>query len=122
MLATIPDVESRLGRALDADEVARVDGLLGEASALVEAHTGRTFDPVPETVSIVASRMVARVLQMPDDGFNSESETLTAGPFSKNVKYVAGASGGSPWLTAVDRKMLRPFGRRRGGVFSVEFG
>lgn len=122
MLATLGDVETRLGRVLDDDEAARAGGLLGEASALVEAHVGRTFDPAPETVTIVVSRMVARVLQMPDEGFNSESATLTAGPFSKNVKYVAGASGGSPWLTAVDRKMLRPFGRRQGGVFSVELG
>lgn len=35
---------------------------------------------------------------------------------------LVGASGGSPWLTAVDRKMLRPFGARRGGIYSVELG
>lgn len=122
MLASIVDVEARLGRDISEDEVLRVDGLLEEASVLVESHLGREFDVVPAAVRLVVSRMVARVLEAPDDGFNSESASFTAGPFSKNVQYVAGASGGSPWLTAVDRKMLRPFGARRGGIYSVELG
>lgn len=122
MLATLGDVETRLGRVLDDDEADRAGGLLGEASALVEAHVGRTFNPVPETVTIVVSRMVARVLQSGVSDWNAESAQVAAGPFSQNVKYAHGGSGGAPWLTAVDRKMLRPFGRRRGGVFSVEFG
>lgn len=122
MLASIVDVEARLGRDISEDEVLRVDGLLEEASVLVESHLGREFEVAPAAVRLVVSRMVARVLEAPDDGFNSESASFTAGPFSKNVKYVAGASGGSPWLTAVDRKMLRPFGARRGGIYSVELG
>lgn len=120
MLATVEDVGARLGEPVGDADIPRVEGLIEEASALVEAHLGKTFEVVPDTVRIVVSRMVARVLQAPTDGFHTESSSFTAGPFSKNVKYSAGGSGGAPWLTAVDRKMLRPFGSRRGGVWSVE--
>ena len=123
MLATVNDVLARLGDFEDEVDTARVEALLEEATALVEAHLGRTFDePVPNTVRIVVSRMVARVLEAPTDGFHAESSSYTAGPFSKNVTYSAGASGGAPWLTSTDRKMLRAFGARRGGVWSVELG
>lgn len=122
MLATVNDVWARMGGDGDPDEAERIEGLLEEASALVEAHLGKTFDVVPDTVRIVVSRMVARVLETPSDGFHAESTSYSAGPFSKNVTYSAGASGGAPWLSAVDRKMLRAFGSRRGGVWSVELG
>lgn len=122
MLATIEDVEKRLGHEIEPEDEARVEGLLEEAAALVEAHVGKSFDVVPDVVRIVVSRMVARVLESPTDGFGAESSSYTAGQFSKNVTYTAGASGGAPWLTAVDKKMLRPFGGRRGGVYSVEIG
>ena len=118
MLASIVDVEARLGRDISEDEVLRVDGLLEEASVLVESHLGREFEVVQAAFRLVVSRMVARVLESPDDGFNSESASFTAGPFSKNVKYVAGASGGSPWLTTQDKTVLNRFRKRR-GFYSV---
>ena len=62
----------------------------------------------------------SRVLQAPTDSFGVESTSYSAGPFSQNRTYSQGASGGSPWLTAVDKKVLARFGRRRGGIFSVE--
>lgn len=121
MLADFEDVEARLGRELSDDEELRVGGLLEEASLLVESHTGREFDePIPNAIRVVVSRMVARVLQAPAETLGVESASYTAGPFSQNRTYSQGSSGGSPWLTAVDKKVLSRFGRRRGGITSVE--
>lgn len=123
MLADLADVEARIGRPLDEGELLRVEGLLQEASVLVESHTGREFaDPVPDSVSLVVSRMVARVLEAPAESLSADSTSYTAGPFNKSVHFSQGGSGGSPWLTAVDKKILARFTRRRGGLFSVEMG
>ena len=123
MLADVDDVEARLGRLLTDDEAARAEGLIEEASILVESHVGKAFEePIPGAVRVVVSRMVARVLQAPTDSYGVESTSYSAGPFSQNRTYSQGASGGSPWLTAVDKKVLARFGRRRGGIFSVELG
>jgi hypothetical protein len=42
-LATIEDVEDRLGRSLTESEAARVEALLQDASALVVSYTGQEF-------------------------------------------------------------------------------
>lgn len=42
-LATPDDLEARLGRNLTPDELARVEALLADASALVRSYTGRDF-------------------------------------------------------------------------------
>lgn len=119
-LASPTDVEARIGRALTEDEKSAVGGLLDEAAAMVEGYLGREVQaPVPKAVTIVVSRMVARVLESPTDGFAAESLQQTAGPFSHSVRFAAGASGGSPWLTAGDRMTLRRY-RRSGGVYSME--
>lgn len=121
MLATLDDVEKRLGHAVNPDDALRVDGLLEEASALVEAHVWGSFnDPVPDVVRIVVSRMVARVLEVPPETAQYESLNLTAGPFGRSATFGHGGSGGSPWLSAADKKLLRKFGGHRGGVWSVE--
>lgn len=122
MLANIEDVEKRLGFGVEPDEQVKVEGLLEEASALVEAHVGRVFTDVPDAVRIVTSRMVARVLVSPEETQTADSVSYGAQGFSKSLSYSHGGSGGAPWLTAVDKKMLRPYGGRRGGVYSVEMG
>lgn len=117
--ATVSDVEARLGDAIDPDEVKRVEDLIEEATVLVEGYLGSIPNPVPRAVRIVVSRMVARVLQAPDgDGFNAEQATYTAGPFSKNVQFTSGASGGAPWLTTADKTALRKVGGS-GGIYTV---
>lgn len=125
MLATVDDVQDRLGRVLTAQEVAEVEGLLVEASYLVTGYLRRVFaaGEVPGTVSTVVSRMVARTLTAPSETTHTESVSQTAGPFSTNVKYVS--SGGSPWLTRSDKITLAPFRTRkgrRGGIFSPQVG
>lgn len=120
-IATSTDVEKRLGRDLDEDELAMVEGLLEEAEILIEGHLGCIPVPVPRRVTVVASRMVARVLEQPDtEAFFAESVQHSAGPFSETKRYSTGASGGSPWLTAADKLALQR--KRGGGIYTIRIG
>lgn len=47
-LASPDDLEARLGRDLTAQEAARAEALLGDASAVVRAYTRQTFDLVTD--------------------------------------------------------------------------
>lgn len=122
-VATPTDVEKRLGRDLEDDELVVVEGLLEEAEVLVEGYLGRIPEPVPRRVSVVASRMVARVLEQPDaEAFYAESVQHSAGPFSETKRYSTGASGGSPWLTAADKQALRRVRVGGGGIYTIGIG
>jgi hypothetical protein len=52
-LATIEDVEARLGRVLDAGEDERVAALLDDASAAVRAYTGQGFTSEETTARLI---------------------------------------------------------------------
>jgi hypothetical protein len=112
------DVANRLRRALTSAEEEYVDAVIAEAQALVVAYLNRgeepfeTVEDVPSAVTVVTSRMVARVFQQ--DGQPIGAETLTAGPFA--TKYVAGANSGSPWLANTDKLTLRPHRRSMSSV------
>lgn len=122
-VATTDDVRTRLGRDLDEHELAIVDGLLEEAEVLIEGYLGEIPDPVPRRVTVVASRMVARVLSQPsEDAFFAESVQRSAGPFSETMRYSTGASGGSPWLTAADKQALRRARRGGSGIYNIGIG
>lgn len=122
-VATPTDVEKRLGRDLDDDELAVVEGLLEEAEVLIEGFLGVIPEPVPRRVTVVASRMVARVLEQPDDeAFYAESVQHAAGPFSETKRYSTGASGGAPWLTAADKQSLRHARAGGGGIYTIGIG
>lgn len=114
LLATLTDVTARLGGDLEPEKEGSALGLLEEASALVEGYLGRVPDPVPRAVSVVVSRMVARVLQAPAPSFSVDTISQSAGAFSQSQKFTTGASGGSPWLTAQDKTVLNRFRKRRG--------
>lgn len=109
-LATALDVEARLGRPLTPAETGLTPGLLDEASAIVVGEGYVIATPVPPTIAIVVSRMVARVLRSPEDADGLESTQLSAGSFQMTQKY-ADSSGG-PWLSKSDRQMLTPYRRR----------
>lgn len=125
-LATVADVEMRLGRTLTTSEAELADpGLIEEASALVEAHLNYVYtedDTIPSTVAIVVSRMVARVLKQEASGGvvpGVQQRSTTAGPFAQQSTFVAGASSGGPWLAASDKQMLKPH-RVGGGLIGVQ--
>lgn len=112
-LASDADVETRLGRTLTTDEAARVDGLLEEASVMVSGWVRVVPDPVPDAVTIVVSRMVARVFTAGGGAETGvESIQATMGPFQVNRGFSTDATSGGVWLTRQDKAMLRPVGSR----------
>lgn len=122
-IATPTDVEKRLGRDLHADEIDVVDGLLEEAEVLIEGYLGKIPQPVPRRITVVASRMVARVLEQPDaEAFYAESVQHAAGPFSETKRYSTGASGGAPWLTTADKQSLRQARSGGRGIYTIGIG
>lgn len=121
LLASLLDVEARLGRRLTAKEKTRSSGLLAEAGALVRGYLGGRPDPRDEDavddVALVASRMVARVIvreagQGPDQ---VESETIQFGPFGHTTSY--GRQQADVILMASDKAILKPY--RVGGGFTA---
>jgi hypothetical protein len=106
-LADQTDVELRLGRDLIEPEIARLTGLLEEASAMVAAYLGESFaGDVPDSVVIVVSRMVARVFNAPTDSQGVSAAQFTAGPYMLQQTFSDSAGGGGPWLSKSDRLIL----------------
>jgi Gp19/Gp15/Gp42-like protein len=79
-LASVSDLEARLGRTFAGDETTRALALLDDASALVRDVAGKTWinpdtgalQPVPGTIRWVVLRATERAVRNPD-GFSSES-------------------------------------------------
>jgi hypothetical protein len=122
-LATASDVERRLGRALTAEESARTQGLLAEASALVLGHLGSApnADEALDVVAIVVSRMVARVLEqagVTGGAFGATAMTDQIGDFSQSRSFAPGSTSGGPWLSKADKLALRQV--RDSGAFAVD--
>lgn len=118
ILATQADVEKRLGRELSDPELDRLDGLLEEASLLVEGYLGVVYSaddvvPVPEAVTVVVSRIVARAFTAPNQQLLPEgARSAAAGPY--NVSFADART--NLWLSKVDKLTLRNLG---GGFRSV---
>ena len=109
LLATIEDVQDRVGRTFSSDEAYQVSVLIDDASAIVLASFSSAATN-PAAVMVVAG-MVKRALTG-SDGVKSE----TVGPYS--VTY--DNAQGSLYLTAADRTLLG--GVTRGVVGSVRLG
>jgi hypothetical protein len=114
MLASSEDVAARLGRSLTIDEDDLVEGLLDEASVLVEGWLGCTPDPVPDGVRIVVSRVAARAIAAGGSGAEPglQSVEATMGVFQVNRGFSADVTSGGVWLTRNDKTTLRPFSCR----------
>lgn len=112
-LATPGDVEARLRRELAGDEADHIDSILEEASSMVtEFCRGKVFDPVPDAVRIVTSRVAARALLSPAGTGGVQSLTNQAGPqYAQTRVFTADSANGGVYLTAVDRKQLRRHAR-----------
>ncbi|AMT71976.1 MULTISPECIES: hypothetical protein [Mycobacteroides] len=117
-LADQSDVEARLRRDLTGDEIEWLPGVLDEASALVFAYCGdRVFDPVPDRVRIVTSRVAARALSARTD--SAAAVTNAAHVFSQTVTLNAEAANGGVWLTKADRLALQRWALA-GKAFSID--
>ncbi|HET6869848.1 MAG TPA: hypothetical protein VFH80_28300 [Solirubrobacteraceae bacterium] len=115
-LATLDDVQTRLGRPLTADERVRLPSLLDDATALVVGFTGQDFtSPYPTAVVGVVAKAAARVISAAASA-PAFAEQQQAGPFS--VRFNTNAASGDVWLTSADKTALRPY-RRSGGMTSV---
>lgn len=114
-LASSEDVVARLGRDLTPEEEERVEGLLDEASDLVVAWCrpdGTDFDVVPDPVTRVTARLVARVITSGVDNINLSAQTTVVGPYQRQNTFSADSTSGGPWLNRADKIKLKPFRQR----------
>ncbi len=117
-LANQDDVEARLRRDLTEYEIEWLPGVLEEASELVAAYCGDPdFEPIPDRVRIVTSRVAARALTGRTD--SATALTNAAHVFSQTVTLNPDASEGGVWLTKADKLALRRWSRA-GRAFSVD--
>jgi hypothetical protein len=110
-LATVEDMEARLGRAMtDATERARAQALLDDASALVRFETNQSYidpdtgDLVADLPDIVVTITVNAALRGWYNPAGIESAQLGA----VSVRY------GSAWLTNTEREQLALMTRGKG--------
>ncbi|MCB2412354.1 hypothetical protein LGT39_05765 [Demequina sp. TTPB684] len=113
------DVEARLERQLTTGEAEYIDGKIAEAQALVVGYMGcgetpyATVADVPATVTIVTSRIVARVIEQKADTtagtFGADQISNNVGPFGRQVSFSQGSRTNAPWLTKADREALNPY-------------
>jgi len=117
-LANQADVEARLRRDLTDAEIDWLPGVLEEASQAVYAVCGdRKFDPVPDRVRIVTSRVAARALTGRTD--SAAAVTNAAHVFSQTVTLTSDAAEGGVWLTKADKLALRRWAVS-GKAFSID--
>lgn len=106
-LATPVDVEKILGRPLTAEEQARVDSQLDEASDLALGYLGcPPPTPTPEAITRVVASMVAAVIERPKTQ-PANADSVNAGPYG--WKFTEGSTSGGPWLTASQKMRLKPY-------------
>jgi len=111
---TAADVKSRLRRDLTTEETTNATGLIAEADALIDAYLGVTepLNPIPSRVTVVSSQMVAAVLRQDERGgavIGATQTGFTAGPFAQQTTVAPGANTGGPWLSAVQKLMLKDY-------------
>lgn len=104
-LARLEDIEARLGRVFPEDERARPFAVLDDASALVRAEAGRTWNEpngivydIPEAILAVVMRVAIRAIENPE-GYVSES----GGDYS----YTRRGVEDGVYLTDRERKIIR---------------
>lgn len=76
-LASVTDIEDRLGRTLDVSESARVTALIGDAGVKVRNYTRQDFDHV--VGDVVTLRPVADVLRLPQRPVLNVTEVASIG-------------------------------------------
>lgn len=76
-LATPDDLKARLGRDLTEAEAARAQALLDDASAMIRAFTGQTFDLVEDDVIVL--RIQSGVVRLPQRPVTAVSSVVAVG-------------------------------------------
>lgn len=119
MWTTFDDVSSRwVGSTFPGDEML-VNALISDAEEIISAEFPRIQERINNeslsinTVKLVVSRMVSRLLRNPE-GLSSYQQTT--GPFSIGRNY--GSSSTDVWLSNEERALLSP--SNSGKAFSVD--
>lgn len=73
-LATVADVEARLGRSLSVDEIAKAEVLLEDASALVVSYTGQKFLPEQSVNLLRVKSKKVHLTQRPATAINGVTD------------------------------------------------
>ncbi|STZ73039.1 Gp14 [Mycolicibacterium fortuitum] len=104
-----------MGRADLAGDLPPLDGLLAEASDLVDGclYPSTAPTPTPGAITRVVAAMAAAVLARPST-LLPETQSLTADGFG--VTFTPGSGSPGPYLTAALKARLRPY---RLGMASV---
>lgn len=117
LLATVPELEARLGRELSENEMDRALAVLEDASALVRVEVGDTIwtdsvtlatdlAAVPSSVRSVVLRSAERAMRNPG-GYSSES----SGDYSFQRNAVQGSGA---YLTEAELKIIRKAAKKIG--------
>lgn len=93
-LATVDDLEARIGRELTPEEAARAEALLADASALVRGYTGRDFGLVEDDE--ITLRPVGTRVRLPQRPVHTVSRVVATGG-SDAVPDVALPVGAWTW-------------------------
>lgn len=103
--AEVTDIEARW-RTLDADEQARADTLIVDASAMLDALVDVREDDEAQAALLktVCCSMVIRAMSATADAFGVSNATVTAGPYSQTMTYAN--PSGDMYLTKMERRLL----------------
>lgn len=109
-LATVADMEARIGRAIEGDEnVARANALLADASALVRFEANRTWvDAETGELVGVPDYVVTLTVNAALRGWYNPAGIESAQLGAVSVRY------GSAWLTNTERENLALLTRGKG--------
>lgn len=77
MLATLDDLQTRIGRVLDGDDVARALAMLEDASAAVVSYTGQTFEEATTTDRLKVKNGTVRLPQRPTTAVDAIANTAS---------------------------------------------
>ncbi|MCV7010354.1 hypothetical protein [Mycobacterium gordonae] len=108
------------GVSLPSAELAKVPGLIEDASVLIEGYLERSYpdppanptdpNPVPEPARIVCRRAVARAVVTPDADPRFDSYASAMGSMSHTKHVRQDVMGGGVWLTRQDKMILDGIG------------
>lgn len=104
--ATITDVQDRMTRTLDADEVVVCGNLLDDVAILIDAYNSNADTDIKKTVSC---RVVIRALGDGSDNgmpIGASQGSMSALGYSQSWTIGAGGSVGEVYLSKTERKLL----------------
>ena len=109
MVTDQTQVELALQRPLTESELESLEHLVREAQVLLSAYLRTDYEVVqaPMAVNVVATRMIARALNVDQSTLGVASEQVGTGPYQQSVSYIPETrSGNVIYLSKTDKEML----------------